>query len=76
MYFDNRLLTYERTLTLELRMPNLHGLIYAAEIIVGPVLYPEKYKLHTGMKGVITNGAVGIPDLSWGYTNGTYKVFV
>ena len=27
MYFDNRVLTYERTLTLELRMPNLHGLI-------------------------------------------------
>ena len=40
-------------MTLELRMPNLHGLIYAAEISVGPVLYPEKYKLHTGMKGVI-----------------------
>ena len=76
MDFDNRLLTYERTLTLELRTPNLHGLIYAAEIIVGPVLYPEKYKLHTGMRGMIANGTVGIPDLSCGYTNGTYKAFV
>ena len=76
MYFDNRLLTYERTLTLELRMPNLHGLIYAAEIIVGPVLYPEKYKLHTGIRGVIAKGTVGIPVLSYGYTNGTYKAFV
>ena len=76
MYFDNRLLTYERTLILELRMPNLHGLIYAAGIIVGPVLYPEKYKLHTGMRGVIANGTVGIQDLSYGYTNGTYKAFV
>ena len=76
MYFDNRLLTYERTLTLELRMPNWHGLIDVAEIIVGPVLYPEKYKLHTGMRGVIANGTVGIPDLSCGYTNGTYKAFV
>ena len=57
-------------------MPNLYGLIYAAEIIVGPVLYPEKYKLHTGMRGVIANGTVGIPDLSCGYTNGTYKAFV
>ena len=76
MYFDNRVLTYERTLTLELRMPNLHGLIYAAEIIAGPVLYPGKYELHTGMRGVIANGTVGIPDLSCGYTNGTYKAFV
>ena len=57
-------------------MPNLPGLIYAAEIIVGPVLYPGKYKLHTWMRGVIANGAVGIPDLSCGYTNGTYKAFV
>ena len=57
-------------------MPNWHGLIDVAEIIVGPVLYPGKYKLHTGMRGVIANGAVGIPDLSWGYTNGTYKAFV
>ncbi len=76
MYFDNRLLTYERTLTLELRMPNLHGLRYAAEIIAGSVLYPGKYELHTGMRGVIANGTVGIPDLSCGYTNGTYKAFV
>ena len=68
--------TYERTLTLELRTPNLHGLIYAAEIIVGPVLYPEKYKIHTGMRGVIANGTGGIPVLSYGYTNGTYKAFV
>ena len=44
MYFDNRLLTYERTLILEFRMPNLHGLIDAAEIVVGPVLYPERKK--------------------------------
>ena len=57
-------------------MPNLHGLIYAAEIIVGPVLYPGKYKLHTGMRGVIANDTVGIPVLSYGYTNGTYKAFV
>ena len=57
-------------------MPNWHGLIDAAEIIVGPVLYPGKYKLHTGMRGVIANGTVGIPDLSCGYTNGTYKAFV
>ena len=76
MYFDNRVLTYERTLTLELRTPNLHGLIYAAEIIAGPVLYPGKYELHTGMRGVIANGTVGIPDLSCCYTNGTYKAFV
>ena len=48
MYFDNRVLTYERTLTLELRMPNLHGLIYAAEIIVGPVLYPENINFIQG----------------------------
>ena len=57
-------------------MPNWHGLTYAAEIIVGPVLYPGKYKLHTGMRGVIANGTVGIPVLSYGYTNGTYKAFV
>ena len=50
--------TYERTLTLELRMPNLHGLIYAAEIIAGSVLYPGKYELHTGMRGVIANDTV------------------
>ena len=58
MYFDNRLLTYERTLTLELRMPNLHGLRYAAEIIAGSVLYPGKYELHTGMRGVIASDTV------------------
>ena len=57
-------------------MPNLHGLIYAAEIIAGSVPYPGKYELHTGMRGVIANGTVGIPDLSCGYTNGTYKAFV
>ena len=50
VYFDNRLLTYERALTLELRMPNLPGLIYVAEIIVGPVLYPERYKAFVWMK--------------------------
>ena len=57
-------------------MPNLHGLIYAAEIIAGSVPYPGKYELHTGMRGVIANGTVGIPDLSCCYTNGTYKAFV
>ena len=45
-------------------MPNLHGLIYAAEIIAGSVPYPGKYELHTGMRGVIANGTGGIPDLS------------
>ena len=39
-------------------MPNLHGLIYAAEIIAGSVLYPGKYELHTGMRGVIANDTV------------------
>ena len=68
--------TYERTLTLELRTPNLHGLIYAAEIIAGPVLYPGKYELHTGMRGVTANDTVGIQDLPCGYTNGMYKLFV
>ena len=57
-------------------MLNLHGLRYAAEIIAGSVLYPGKYEFHTGMRGVITNGTVGIPDLSCCYTNGTYKAFV
>ena len=68
--------TYERTLTLELRMPNLHGLIYIAEIIAGSALYSGKYELHTGMRGVIASDTVGIPDLSFGYTNGMYKPFV
>ncbi len=68
--------TYERTLTLELRMPNLHGLIYAAEIIAGSALYSGKYELHTGMRGVTANDTVGIPDLPCGYTNGMYKLFV
>ena len=45
-------------------MPNPHGLRYTAEIIAGSVLYPGKYELHTGMRGVIANGTVGIPDLS------------
>ena len=57
-------------------MPNLHGLIYAAEIIAGSVPYPGKYELHTGMRGVTANDTVGIPDLSCGYTNGMYKLFV
>ena len=57
-------------------MPNLHGLIYAAEIIAGSVPYLGKYELHTGMRGVIANGTGGIPDLSCGHTNGTYKAFV
>ena len=57
-------------------MPNLHGLIYAAEIIAGPVLYPGKYELHTGMRGVTANDTVGISDLPCGYTNGMYKLFV
>ena len=67
--------TYERTLTLELRTPNLHGLIYAAEIIVGPVLYPENISFIQD-EGSDRNGTVGIPVLSYGYTNGTYKAFV
>ena len=42
----------------------LHGLIYAVEIIAGSALYSGKYELHTGMRGVIANGTGGIPDLS------------
>lgn len=57
-------------------MPNLHGLIYIAEIIAGSALYSGKYELHTGMRGVIASDTVGIPDLSFGYTNGMYKPFV
>ena len=51
-------------MTLELRIPNLHGLIYAAEIIAGSVPYPGKYELHRGMRGVIAKVTGGIPDLS------------
>ena len=57
-------------------MPNLHGLIYIAEIIAGSALYSGKYELHTGMRGVTANDTVGIPDLPCGYTNGMYKLFV
>ena len=41
-------------------MPNLHGLIYIAEIIAGSALYSGKYELHTGMRGVIASDTVGI----------------
>ena len=73
---DNRLCYLRENIDIGVKNAELHGLIYAVEIIAGSALYFGKYKLHTGMRGVTANDTVGTPDLPCGYTNGMYKLFV
>ena len=72
----NRLCYLRENIDIGVKNAELHGLIYAVEIIAGSALYFGKYKLHTGMRGVTANDTVGISDLPCGYTNGMYKLFV
>ena len=73
---DNRLCYLRENIDIGVKNAELHGLIYAVEIIAGSALYFGKYELHTGMRGVTANDTVGISDLPCGYTNVMYKLSV